>query len=80
LAELWSEFMLASDQIDEAICLLASWDRPTLIGEFLAFQSDFPIDLTPAYLATLTTDYIRHVFLAVCVQNQRLPDVMLVAA
>jgi hypothetical protein len=72
--------MLASDQIDEAICLLATWDRPTLIAELLAFHSDFPVDLTTDYLATLSTDYIRHVFLAVCVQNQRLPDAMLTAA
>ena len=72
--------MLASDQIEEVICLLASWDRQTLIHEFLAFHSDFPVDVTPEYLSKLSDDHIRHVFMALCVQNQRGPEASLVAA
>jgi hypothetical protein len=72
--------MLASDQIDEAICLLATWDRQTLISEFLAFHSNFPVDLTPEYLAKMSDENIRHVFLAMCLQNQRVPEGMMVGA
>jgi len=72
--------MLASDQVEELICLLASWDRQTLIGQFLAFHSEFPVDVTPAYLSKLSDDHIRHVFLALCLQNKRAPEAALVAA
>jgi hypothetical protein len=66
--------MLASDHIDEVICLLAAWDRQTLISEFLAYHSHFPVDLTPDYLSKLTDEKIRHLFLAMCLQNQRVPE------
>jgi len=72
--------MLASNQVDELICMLASWDRQTLISQFLSFESNFPVDLTPKYLASMSDDRLRHVFLAVCLQNQRLPEAALVAA
>jgi hypothetical protein len=69
----WSGIMLGLEQVDQVICQLATWDRQTLMSELLAFQSKFPVDLTADYLATLSDDRIRHVFLAMCLQNQRLP-------
>ena len=72
--------MLGSNQVDEVICLLASWDRQMLISEFLAFHSDFPVDLTPEYLSKMSDENIRHVFLAMCLQNQRAPEGMMVGA
>jgi hypothetical protein len=78
--QLCGDAMLAHEQVDELICLLATWDRQTLASEFMAFQSRFPIDLTPDFLSKLSVDRLRHIFLAMCVQNQRLPEGVLAAA
>jgi hypothetical protein len=66
--------MLASEQVDDLICRVATWDRDTLTRQFQMFQSSFPIDFTPEFLSDLTVDRLRHVFLAVCLQNQKLPE------
>ncbi len=66
--------MLASEQVEELICILHSWDRDTLISQFLAFRSSFPVDFTPEFLSTLSAEKLRHVFLAMCLQNQRMPE------
>ena len=67
--------MLSLDQVDRLICLLASWERETLLSRFGSYRSDFPVDLTPDYLAGQPVDRVRHLFFAVCVQNRRLPEV-----
>ena len=64
---------MPAEQVDEFICQLATMDRRSLIAEFVSFSSRFPVDLTADYLATLGEDQIRHVFLAMCLQNKRLP-------
>jgi hypothetical protein len=66
--------MLSLEQVDRLICLLSSWERETLLSQFLAYRSDFPVDLTPDYLGRQTAERVRHLFFAVCVQNRRLPD------
>jgi hypothetical protein len=63
--------MPATENVDELICALAEMDRPTLIQQFISYRSRFPVDLTADYLDTLCADRIRHVFLAMCLQNQR---------
>jgi hypothetical protein len=72
--------MLATDQVDELICRLAALDRQTLTREFLQFQSKFPVDFTTDYLSKQSTDRLRHLFLAMCLQNQRLPGGLTAAA
>ena len=72
--------MLASDQVDELICTLASWDRQTLTEQFLNFDSKFPLDITPKFLSQMDEDRLRHAFLAVCLQNQKLPTAAMIAA
>ena len=66
--------MLASDQIEELICVLSTWDRETLVSQFSAFRSSFPVDFTPEFLGQLSVERLRHVFLAMCLQNQHLPE------
>jgi len=66
--------MLASDQIEELICVLSSWDREMLVAQFQVFRSSFPVDFTPTFLNDLPVEKLRHVFLAMCLQNQRLPE------
>ena len=67
--------MLASDQIEELISLVASLDREALELQFNNFRGTFPLDFTPEFLATLSLDRLRHIFLAVCLQNQRFPQI-----
>jgi hypothetical protein len=64
--------MLASEQVDELICQVATWDRQKLTREFFAFESRFPLDFTPEFLSALSVDRLRHLFLAVCLQNQKM--------
>ena len=59
------------DAVDELMCLIATWDRDTLTRQFLAFRGSFPVDLTPAFMATLSVDRLRHIYLALCLQNRR---------
>ena len=66
---------MTCDQIDRLLCLLATWDRDTLVRQFRTYPSSFPVDLTPAYLGGQTVDKLRHVFFALCLQNRRLPEV-----
>lgn len=65
--------MLASEQIEELICLLSSWDRPTIESQFQNFQSSFPVDFTTDFFEQVPLEKLRHVFLALCLQNQRMP-------
>ena len=67
--------MLASDQIEEFISMVASMDRPALIHQFDNYRGNFALDFTPEFLASLSVDRLRHIFLAVCLQNQRLPAI-----
>ena len=66
--------MLACDQIEELICVLSSWDRSMLEEQFLQFQSNFPIDFTPEFMEQVPLEKLRHVFLAMCLQNARMPE------
>lgn len=66
--------MLASDQIEELICVLSSWDRDMLELQFQSFESNFPIDLSSDFIQRVPVEKLRHVFLAMCLQNQRLPE------
>jgi hypothetical protein len=67
--------MLASDQIEELISLVASLDREALIQQFSSYRGGFPLDFTNEFLDGLSLDRLRHIFLAVCLQNQRFPQI-----
>jgi hypothetical protein len=72
--------MLDSHQIEDLICAVAALDRETLVGQFRAYPSTFPIDFTPEFLATVELDRLRHIFLALCVQCQHVPELALPVA
>jgi hypothetical protein len=40
---------------------------------FHNYQARFPVDLTDHFLATEPLDRLRHIFLAMCLQCQRMP-------
>jgi hypothetical protein len=72
--------MLQSPQIEELVYLITSMDRATLIANFLRFQGAFPIDFTSEFLEQLSVERLRHIFMALCLQNQHVPRLAELAA
>jgi hypothetical protein len=66
--------MLQSHQIDELITLVSALDRDTLVDQFRSYRGTFPVDFTSEFLSHTELDRLRHIFVALCLQNQRLPD------
>lgn len=66
--------MLQPEQVEELICLVAALDRPALVRQFQQFRTRFPLDFTPDFLATTDLERLRHIFVAVCLQSQQVPD------
>lgn len=66
--------MLQSDQVEELISLVWSLDRVALARQFHEYPARFPIDFTEEFLADTPLDRLRHIFVAMCLQNQRLPS------
>jgi hypothetical protein len=65
--------MLQSQQVEELICLVSALDRDELIRQFTQYQASFPLDFTPEFLSTQPIERLRHIFLALCLQSQRMP-------
>ena len=72
--------MLATDQVEEMICLVAAMDRQALVEQFRAYRASFPLDFTNEFLNTASLDRLRHVFIALCLQQQRVPSLILPTA
>ena len=72
--------MPACDQIEELICLVAAMDRPEVVRHIHDYRASFPLDFTDEFLATVPLDRLRHIFLALCLQQQHLPEQLLPAA
>ena len=66
--------MLQSHQIDDLIQLVAALDREALLGQFHTYRANFPIDFTDEFLNTMPLDRLRHIFVALCLQTQRMPS------
>ena len=66
--------MLQAHQVEELICLVSAWDRGALIEQFQTYRANFPIDFTPDFLRNQPVDRLRHIFVALCLQNQRMPE------
>jgi hypothetical protein len=72
--------MLASEQVEELICIVAALDRPALVRQLHAYRASFPIDFTDDFLTAVPLDRLRHIFLALCLQQQHLPEQLLPVA
>ena len=66
--------MLESQQIDDLIQLVAALDREALLGQFHSYRANFPIDFTDDFLNQMPLDRLRHIFVALCLQTQRMPS------
>ena len=67
--------MLASDQVEDLICLVASLDRPSLIRQIQVYRATFPLDFNDEFLRTVPLDRLRHIFVALCLQQQHVPEI-----
>ena len=65
--------MLQSHQIDDLITLVSALDRDALLEQFHTYRANFPVDFTDDFLNDLPLDRMRHIFVAICLQTQRMP-------
>jgi hypothetical protein len=72
--------MLMPCQIEELIQLVASLDRAGMLRQFEEYQANFPLDFTPDFLDATPLERLKHIFVAVCLQSQRMPGEMAVEA
>ena len=66
--------MLLSEQVEELITVVSALDRPALVRQFQDYPSRFPLDFTTEFLDNQPVERLRHLFLAVCLQTQRMPE------
>jgi hypothetical protein len=66
--------MLQPEQVDDLLSVISTLTRPALIEQFRSFPSSFALDFTPEFLATQPLERLQHIFLAVCLTNQRMPE------
>ena len=68
--------MLQPHQVEDLICVVSAMERPALVHQFQAYRSTFPLDFTPEFLETVSLDRLRHIFVALCLQCQRVPELV----
>jgi hypothetical protein len=66
--------MLQPQQVEDLVNIVQIMDRIALTEHLLGFQGSFPVDFTETYLAGLSTDKLRHIFIALCLQRGYLPN------
>jgi hypothetical protein len=66
--------MLQSHQLEELIDVVSSLDRDALAYQFQNYRANFPLDFTHDFLETQSLERLRHIFLALCLQCQRMPE------
>jgi hypothetical protein len=67
--------MLQAQQVEELVNLVTAMSRELVIDQFRTYRASFPVDFTREYLEAQTTEQLKHLFLALCLQSQRLPEV-----
>jgi hypothetical protein len=65
--------MLHAEQIEELITVVSALDRGALVQHLRDYQASFPVDFTREFLEQQSVDRLRHLYLAICLQQQRLP-------
>ena len=66
--------MLDAHQVEELICLVSAMDRPELVHQFRTFRGPFSVDFTDLFLQNTPLERLRHIFVALCLQCQRVPE------
>lgn len=66
--------MLEASQVEELICLVSAMDRPALVRQFREYRGNFPVDFTDEFLDRTPLERLQHIFVALCLQCQHVPD------
>jgi hypothetical protein len=66
---------MQSDQVEELIRVVSGLNKSALLRQFSEFPASFPVDFTPEFLDRQPLDRLRHLFIAVCLQTRRMPEV-----
>jgi hypothetical protein len=66
--------MLHAQQVEELVNLVTAMSRQTLIDQFRTYRASFPVDFTREYLEAQDIEQLKHLFLALCLQTQRMPE------
>jgi hypothetical protein len=67
--------VLPANQVEELITVVSMLDKPALVRQFQQYPATFPVDFTAEFLDTQPVDRLRHLFVALCVQSQRFPEI-----
>lgn len=65
--------MLPESSIEDLLRVVSRMDRETLAARLSDFRGSFPVDFTPAFVAATDVSKLRHIYLALCLQNRRAP-------
>jgi hypothetical protein len=68
--------MLYQERLEEFVSIVGAMKRMVLIDRMMHFRGQFPVDFTPDFLNRQTDDRLRHIFLAMCLQNGKLPEAL----
>jgi hypothetical protein len=66
--------MLQTQQVEELIAVVTSLDRRSLLQQFSLYPANFPVDFTSEFLDSQPVERLRHLFVAMCLQCQRMPE------
>lgn len=66
---------MPDDKIEELIQVVSGLDKSTLLRQFQEFPATFPVDFTPDFLNRQPLERLRHLFVAICLQSKKLPQV-----
>ena len=66
--------MLQPHQVEELICLVSAMDRTELVRQFRNYRAPFRVDFTDSFLQNTPVERLRHIFVAMCLQCQQVPE------
>jgi hypothetical protein len=64
---------LRAHEIEDLITTVSILDRTSLIEKLDQFPATFPIDFTAEFLESQPIERLRHLLVALCLQQRRLP-------
>ena len=66
--------MLDQAQLQQAVATIATLDRGEIARQLRRDEIRFPVDFTPEWIASRSLDELRHVYAAICLQCDLMPD------
>ncbi|MEM8875671.1 MAG: hypothetical protein AAGD32_15605 [Planctomycetota bacterium] len=66
--------MLSENEVNHAITDIAEMGRNALIDALRDYDAQFPVDFSDEFLQTVEEDRLRHIFVALVLHCQRLPE------